>query len=704
VTGPVLVRAADAAPVRRHANRQEYVAWLREVFGERPAVQARTRHYDRFVERWPDLETWFAAPLLSRLSLDQQDRFGQARVVGTTREAGPYLCYLSLVHGVAMDADYLLSRSFPNLLEARVGPALGFDLDLFEAHHQRLCQLGYTRANAQRVLTWTLTRLCLRRGDPEFRALTSHDIHDFGQAVCRFCAHADAGTVLAIGADRASRDKPAMQLAASFQQASIAKLHTLHVLLFNTGQIGDAPRPGLGRRGDFRDRLTPPGTSGAIAAPVERWLRVRLEANLARPALVRPCWEAVGRLLAWLGAEHPEIANLNQLTRDHVEQYLQHLGACTARYTGRLLAKRTRRRLISRLAAFFRETSQWGWDDVPSRPLLSRSDLPKLPESLPRFLPRHELDRLMAAVETLPNRYQRTALLLLRWSGARRGEVARITLDCLDTYADNYPRLRIPVGKGYTDRIVPLHPQAAAALRELIEITRAKNIAPWYDPWAERPVRLVFTRYGKPMGTGYLFETPLQTTCRKVGLVDEQGRPTVTAHRFRHTVGTQLAEGGARIQTIMSVLGHRSAQMSAYYSRISDPVMKEQYEKVIAGGGQIAGPAAEALLTNQLDEETVDWLKTNFFKTELELGHCLRLPQEGPCECDLYLRCSKFFTTSEYAPRLRARLIREQQLIQDATERGWPREVERHTAIAARICELLAELGEPIEGPMDECR
>jgi hypothetical protein len=62
-------------------------------------------------------------------------------------------------------------------------------------------------------------------------------------------------------------------------------------------------------------------------------------------------------------------------------------------------------------------------------------------------------------------------------------------------------------------------------------------------------------------------------------------------------------------------------------------------------------PAAAALLANSLDEDTVDWLKTNFFKTELELGHCLRLPQKGPCECDLYLRCSTFFTTSEYAPR-----------------------------------------------------
>ena len=73
----------------------------------------------------------------------------------------------------------------------------------------------------------------------------------------------------------------------------------------------------------------------------------------------------------------------------------------------------------------------------------------------------------------------------------------------------------------------------------------------------------------------------------------------------------------------------------------------------------------------------------------------LHLPQEGPCECDLYLRCSKFFTTSEYAPRLRARLTREQQLVDDAIERGWSREVERHTAISRRLCELLTDLGEP---------
>jgi len=77
-----------------------------------------------------------------------------------------------------------------------------------------------------------------------------------------------------------------------------------------------------------------------------------------------------------------------------------------------------------------------------------------------------------------------------------------------------------------------------------------------------------------------------------------------------------------------------------------------------------------------LDPEAVSWLQTNFLKTELELGHCLRTPADGPCECDLMLTCSKFLTTSDYAPRLLTRVAVEQQLTSttppaaDGTERS----------------------------------
>jgi hypothetical protein len=112
-------------------------------------------------------------------------------------------------------------------------------------------------------------------------------------------------------------------------------------------------------------------------------------------------------------------------------------------------------------------------------------------------------------------------------------------------------------------------------------------------------------------------------------------------------------------------------------------------------GAVIAGPVADTLRAGQLGQDALDWLKANFYRTEPELGRCLRLSQEGPCECDLYLTCAEFVTIPQYAPRLRECFCLESQLADDAQERGWPREMERHQRTIARLRSLLEELGEP---------
>jgi hypothetical protein len=115
-----------------------------------------------------------------------------------------------------------------------------------------------------------------------------------------------------------------------------------------------------------------------------------------------------------------------------------------------------------------------------------------------------------------------------------------------------------------------------------------------------------------------------------------------------------------------------------------------------------SGPAAEELRNGTLPDASIDWLKTNFFKTELELCRRLRrlrLPAGGLCECDSYLTYAKFVTTPVYAPRLRARRNIERALALDAAARGWDREVERYWCTGERIEKLLADLGEPLDGP-----
>ncbi len=305
----------------------------------------------------------------------------------------------------------------------------------------------------------------------------------------------------------------------------------------------------------------------------------------------------------------------------------------------------------------------------------------------------------MDRIRALECPLQRCALLVARWSGGRRSEIRKLHLDCLDTYPDGTPGCGWRPGRPCGERTVPVHEEAAQAIRELIKIREAQPDKGIYDPDLGQPVRYLFLRNGKLAHPDYLFARPLQQICDELAILDGDGKPAIHAHRFRHTLGTQLAEKGARTQTIMKILGHKSPGMSMTYASISDPIVLADYQSVLQPGAVIAGPLAETLRAGQLDQDAVDWLKTNFYKTELELGHCLRLPQEGPCECDLYLTCAKFVTTPQYAPRLRERLKIERQLASDAGERGWNREIDRHQRIADRIICLLGELGEPRDAP-----
>lgn len=112
--------------------------------------------------------------------------------------------------------------------------------------------------------------------------------------------------------------------------------------------------------------------------------------------------------------------------------------------------------------------------------------------------------------------------------------------------------------------------------------------------------------------------------------------------------------------------------MALVYAHVSDPAVLDDYRSVLGPDATIAGPSASAVRNRELTPETVDWLKGNFFRAEL--GHCLRLPAEGPCECDLSLACAKFITTPKYAPRLPDRHATDLALADQARGQGWTRE------------------------------
>ena len=537
-------------------------------------------------------------------------------------------------------------------------------------------RLGYRRTSSQVSIGWPLTRVLLRTGLTHARNIRSEHVSELDAAVRTFLA----SPVLAEFYPQA--------LAAfdPFRKTWLNRVNHFQLLMFHRGQFPTQPRKFM----PVQKNRTP--TPPQMQAIVDRWLAARTAGS--HRCDIKHLDLALYRFMAWLAHMQPAATYFSNVTRDDVLAYVQFLRREPSPPTGRPLTTMSLRGHVAALAQFFGNTGSWGWSGVPAHAIVGHGDIPRLPMRIPRFIPDTELQRLMAAVASLSCPYQRTALLIARWSGARRGEIHRLAVDCLDQYPDETPRLRVPAGKTYRERIVPLHPEAAAAIRELVTVRTAAAERPFVDEVTREQVHYIFMDHGRLLPSSYLFQASLNKACITAGLVDAAGRRTIHAHRFRHTVGTQLAERGAKLHTIMSILGHSSASMSLVYAQISDREVLRDYQAVLAPGATIAGRGAEAIRDGKLRPTAIDWLKCNFFKTELELGHCLRLPEEGPCECDLYLTCAKFVTTPAYAPRLRVRRQTELTLAADAKMRGWIKEEERHLATIRRIDQLLDDLGE----------
>lgn len=466
-------------------------------------------------------------------------------------------------------------------------------------------------------------------------------------------------------------------------------------MLYHAGVIDELPK-----REAARPRM-PLSTLPRIAAVMNRYVAER--SLVDSKASIDQTRAALCRLSAWLTENRPEVKNLAELSRPDLLDFLTWLtNQRKFKHPDQELSLSYRKMVAWQINAFFRHGFNAEWDDMPARPPMSTADVPRGVQKVPRYIPEHELEPLMERIRELECPLQRCALLVARWSGARRTEIRKLHLDCLDAYPAGTHRIRLAAGKSRKERSVPIHPEAAAAIKELAAIRHQQVDRAVFDPELGRPVRRLFLNHGRLASPDYLFAIPLKRVCTEAGLIKDDGKAAVHAHRFRHTLGTELAGKGAKTLTIMKILGHASAGMSMTYAHISDPVVLADYKAVLEPGAILAGPQADVVRAGRLDQDSLDWLKTNFYKTELELGHCLRLPQEGPCECDIYLTCPKFLTTKKYAPRLRERLCTEQQLAADAEDRGWAREVERHDRTAERLRTLLDELGEPDDPSVDD--
>jgi site-specific recombinase XerD len=287
----------------------------------------------------------------------------------------------------------------------------------------------------------------------------------------------------------------------------------------------------------------------------------------------------------WLAAQN---ASLRNITRSDMEKWLKSISdrQFDAMYRGLQIGN------VRRYLEWLREKEL-----IESDPhdLLRPSDFPKRPLCLPRpYLP--ENDR------QLQNRFRDCgciycqALLLMRQTGVRVGELANLEYSCLEEDHLSNTFLKVPLGKLDNERLVPLNQESIGIVRKLQQHS-AKDAQFLLTPNLRRETLILH----------------LRIALRKAAQNLDIPGPIIS-HRLRHTYATELLNCGMSLIGIMKLLGHHSFRMTMRYAAITQETIVNEYKEALKKSeAQYSCPdkirTAQIVSPNRMLLDAITWLR-----------------------------------------------------------------------------------------------
>src|SRR5207302_5293629 len=163
--------------------------------------------------------------------------------------------------------------------------------------------------------------------------------------------------------------------------------------------------------------------------------------------------------------------------------------------TGTMLSASERRSRVLTAGRMIDDIIEWGWQEAPARRLIFARDVPRLPRALPRYLPADADRALAAALRASPSPLPAGALLLLRATGMRIGELLDLELDCVHEVPGQGAWLKVPLGKLDTERMVPLDDETLVIVDRIA--TNRSPGRPLRHPRSRRLVEFLLTHQGR---------------------------------------------------------------------------------------------------------------------------------------------------------------------------------------------------------------
>jgi site-specific recombinase XerD len=596
-----------------------------------------------FLARFPDPQAWAAQPLAARLA-------------DTRPHLQPLLNFLMLHGHLRPGYDYLLERKLTVILREAAASPMSADLARFLAGAEAL---GYSVRPRTGMASEVAIRMLIQTGRA-LGELTDADFDEFGQAIT----------------EREARLGRALK-------HSHHALYASRAVIYHLGAPAE-PVPKRSTLGRWSWERHLDGVSPQVRRPMTAYLE-RLQGTLARSSVQGTASELAhfGRFLA---SHDPGLSSLAALDRQrHIEPYLNQVAAAVSHRTGQPIAASTAKGRILTVGSFLDAIAEWGWPEAPARRLIFPRDTPKLPHPLPRYLPPDAERALLRALEDSPNRLYADALLLLRATGMRIGELVDLELDCVHEVPGSGAWLKIPLGKLLTERMVPIDEETIELIDRIV--THRSPGRPLRHPRTGKLADFLLTHHGRRISARTLREE-LHRAAAEAGLDD------VVPHQLRHTYATALVNAGCSLQALMALLGHVSAEMSLRYGRLFDATVRDEYTRALALAKAQLGPVLPAERT-QLPLAAItggNWRDAPLIKARLAGGYCLRTATQGSCAyANICEHCPNFRSGASFLPVLQLQRVDAEALAADAAARGWGDEAARHRRLIERLDLLITQ-------------
>jgi integrase len=330
----------------------------------------------------------------------------------------------------------------------------------------------------------------------------------------------------------------------------------------------------------------------------------------------------------WFQENYPACARLDDVNRKVALVYAQHLKRLveTGSYSGKYRNDQYRG-----LRLFFNFAVDEQLETSPDRNPFGKHDVPQDPDPVPRYIPDHELRKVLDYCQNGASLKEKTVVTVLLHTGIRAAELAKLCTTDIVQIQGTW-KLHIREGKGLKDRVIPLTAACLAALQK------------WQETgWEDRNEHL-FTWYGHP----WQGSANVCRIIREMGIhLDLDG---LTPHRFRHTFAVALLNYGLRESALQKLMGHTTLNMTLEYARILDHTVEKAFNQAV----------------EKMQEGSLNWVP-NFFRANdyglfeegdtlnwirLPHGYCRRHPKLH-CESDIKcLLCDRFCTDSGDLSRL----------------------------------------------------